>query len=106
MVLTGGAQTGNGTEAVPFLYLGRPTQAATGAAAQSSSLAFIPFNARTRTYGTASWYPVDVAASPLCASGCSFISGDTVYQDRVMGLYIPTSSTKANTYLAPVTAAK
>ena len=70
--------------------------------AQSSSLAFIPFNARTRTYGTARWYPADVAASPLCASGCSFISGDTVYQDSVMGLYIPTGSTKANTYLAPV----
>ncbi len=70
--------------------------------AQSSSLAFIPFNARTGTYGTARWYPADVAASPLCASGCSFISGDTVYQDSVMGLYIPTGSTKANTYLAPV----
>jgi len=70
--------------------------------AQSSSLAFIPFNARTRTYGTARWYPADVAASPLCASGCGFISGDTVYQDSVMGLYIPTGSTKANTYLAPV----
>ena len=74
--------------------------------AQSSSLAFIPFNARTRTYGTARWYPVHVAASPLCASGCSFISGDTVYQNRAMGLYIPASSTKANTYLAPVTADK
>lgn len=70
--------------------------------AQSSSLAFIPFNARTGTYGTARWYPADVAASPLCASSCSFISGDTVYQNSVMGLYIPTGSTKANTYLAPV----
>jgi hypothetical protein len=70
--------------------------------AQSSSLAFIPFNARTGTYGTASWYPANVAASPLCASGCSFISGDTVYQNSVMGLYITTGSTKANTYLAPV----
>ena len=50
--------------------------------AQSSSLAFIPFNARTSTYGTARWYPADVAASPLCASGCSFISGDTVYQEQ------------------------
>jgi hypothetical protein len=70
--------------------------------AQAASLAFIPVNARNGSFGTARWYPVNVATSPLCSGGCILATGNTVYRNRVMGLYIPTSSIVLNTYLATV----
>ena len=67
--------------------------------AQTSSMAFIPAPGGDRpSFGTATWYPIDVAASPLCSGGCSAVSGDTVYQNRVMGIYAQAGS--VHTYLA------
>jgi hypothetical protein len=70
--------------------------------AQDVSMAFIPVDARNGSFGTARWYPVNVATSPLCPGGCIIATGNTVYKSRVMGLYIPTNSIAINTYLATV----
>jgi hypothetical protein len=70
--------------------------------AQAASLAFIPVNARNRSFGTARWYPINVATSPLCSGSCIIVTGNTVFRNRVMGLYIPANSIVLNTYLATV----
>jgi len=70
--------------------------------AQAASVAFIPVNARNGSFGTARWHPVNVATSPLCSGGCIIVTGNTVYRNRVMGLYIPANSIAINTYLATV----
>jgi len=74
--------------------------------AQASSMAFIP---ATRgdwpSFGRATWYPIDVAASPLCSpDGCSAVTGNTVFQNQVMGLYVYDSA--PGTYLATVPTAQ
>jgi hypothetical protein len=69
--------------------------------AQAASMAFIPAS-RRGTFGTATWYPVNVATSLLCSGGCSFVTGNTVYKNHVMGLYLKTGSTAAHSYLATV----
>ena len=71
--------------------------------AQASSMAFIP---ATRgdwpSFGRATWYPIDVAASPVCSpDSCSIETANTVYQNQVMGLYV---SDSPGTYLATVPA--
>jgi hypothetical protein len=70
--------------------------------AQDVSLAFIPVNARSGSFGTATWYPVNVTASPLCSSRCDLVTGNAVYRNHVMGLYIPAGSAAPHTYLATV----
>jgi hypothetical protein len=70
--------------------------------AQSVSMAFIPVHAHSGSVGTAKWYPVKVAASSLCTGGCIVTTGNAVYRNRVMGLYIPTNSVALHTYLATV----
>ncbi len=70
--------------------------------AQPVSMAFVPVNARNGSFGRARWYPVNVAASPLCAGGCMVTTGNAVYLNRVMGLYVPASSGAPHTYLAAV----
>ena len=82
--------------------------------AQASSLAFIPATGSNwPLFGKATWYPIDVAASPLCtappAASCSTVTGNTVYQNQVMGLYVqqqPDSGSGSvsvpGTYLATV----
>ena len=71
--------------------------------AQAASMAFIPVTGRRGSFGRATWYPVNVAASPLCPGGCPAVTGNTVYENRVMGLYIQAgSTTTAHTYLAAV----
>ena len=70
--------------------------------AQAASLAFIPVNARNGSFGTSRWYPVNVATSPLCSGSCIIVTGNTVFRNRVMGLYIPANSIVLNTYLATV----
>ena len=69
--------------------------------AQPASMAFIPVTGRRRSFGRATWYPVNVAASPLCDGGCTIVTGNTVYENRVMGLYVQADST-THTYLATV----
>jgi hypothetical protein len=68
--------------------------------AQIASMAFIPFDSRTGRMGTARWYPVQTASSSLCSGGCSAVSGNTVIQNHVMGLYKPKNATLPGTYLA------
>jgi len=75
---------------------------ATISSAQKASMAFIP---ATRgdwpSFGQATWYPIDVAASPLCCpDGCGMVTANTVYQNQVMGLYVHDSA--PGTYLATV----
>jgi parallel beta-helix repeat protein len=70
--------------------------------AQPSSMAFIQ---ATRgdwpSFGGATWYPIDVAESRLCyPDGCSMVTGNTVFQNQVMGLYVYDSA--PGTYLATV----
>jgi len=68
---------------------------------QGPSLAFVPV-LRDGRFGRARWYPVKVDASGLCP--CSAITGNTVWRNRVMGLYVPTSAPAPHTYLATVPA--
>jgi hypothetical protein len=70
--------------------------------AQESSMAFVPALARYGVFGAARWYPVNVAASSLCPGGCTVVTGNTVYQNHVMGLYLPANTTTPGTYLATV----
>jgi hypothetical protein len=61
--------------------------------AQASSMAFVPTTGRNwPLFGRATWYPIDVAKSSLCttspAVSCSKVTGNTVYQNQVMGLYV------------------
>jgi hypothetical protein len=73
-----------------------------GSSAQASSMAFIPANARGGRFGTARWHPVNVAGSPLCAAGCSLVTGNTVYENDVMGLFLAAGASLPGTYLAAV----
>jgi hypothetical protein len=70
--------------------------------AQKSSLAFVPVTDHPRSFGQATWYPIDVADSPLCSGprGCSMVTANTVYQNNVMGLYV--RSGVPRTYLATI----
>ncbi|MGH3121291.1 MAG: hypothetical protein ACRDND_09760, partial [Streptosporangiaceae bacterium] len=66
------------------------------------AMAFVPVSHRTGSFGPARWYPVRVASSPLCSGGCTQVTGNTVYRNHVMGIYVRTGSTLINTYLAAV----
>jgi hypothetical protein len=69
--------------------------------AQASSMAFVPASRGTwPSFGRATWYPIDVAGSSLCPGGCCPVTGNTVYQNQVMGLYV--SDKVPGTYLATV----
>ena len=70
--------------------------------AQEASMAFVPANIRHGFFGAARWYPANVATSSLCPDGCSIVTGNTVYRNQVMGLYIPTGATAPHTYLATI----
>ena len=66
---------------------------ATISTAQASSMAFVPTTGRNwPLFGRATWYPIDVGKSSLCttppAASCSTVTGNTVYQNQVMGLYV------------------
>lgn len=54
---------------------------------------------RDRTFGPARWFAVGVGNSSLCAGGCSMVTGNTVYRNQVMGIYIPTATNIPNSYL-------
>jgi hypothetical protein len=75
---------------------------ATISSAEQSSMAFIPVTGGPRPFGQATWYPIPVAASPLCSglAGCSMVTANTVYQNNVMGLFA--RSGVPRTYLATV----
>jgi hypothetical protein len=71
--------------------------------AQASSMASVSTTGGdTPSFGPARWLPVDVAASPLCQGGCNVVTGNTVFKQKVMGLYVPSRSGVSYTYLANV----
>ena len=70
--------------------------------AQYASMAFVPVTPR-RLLRPADWYPVScLEQRSLCSGGCSVVTGNTVYQNQVMGLYAPTGATLPGTYLATI----
>ena len=69
-------------------------------AGHSPSLVFIPV--RGRSFGQARWHQANVGASGLCP--CSAVTGNTVWRNHIMGLYIPKSSSATHTYLATIAA--
>ena len=76
--------------------------------AQASSLAFIPATGSSwPLFGKATWYPIDVAASPLCtappAASCNMVTGNTVYQNQVMGLYVQQQQSDSGSVFVPGT---
>jgi hypothetical protein len=64
-------------------------------------MAFVPVTGRHKAFGRATWYPIPVAGSSLCSTGCSMVTGNTVFENQVMGLYAPSDSAPG-TYLATV----
>lgn len=54
---------------------------------------------RNGTFGPARWFAVGVGTSSLCAGGCSVVTGNTVYRNKVMGIYIPTATNIPSSYL-------
>jgi len=56
---------------------------------------------RNGGFGRARWRSVPVRASALCP--CTVITGNTVWRNRVMGLYVNSASPAARTYLAVIT---
>ena len=64
----------------------------------SPALVHIPV--RGRSFGRARWSPVNVGGSAVCP--CSAVTGNTVWRNHIMGLYVPTSSPVPHTYLATV----
>jgi hypothetical protein len=66
---------------------------------QGPSMAFVPVRARTGAFGHATWYPVNVSGSPLCSGGCSVVTGNAVYRNHVMGIYVK-GATSVASYLA------
>ncbi len=61
-------------------------------------MGFIAVN-RHGAFGPARWFAVGVRTSSLCAGGCSFVTGNTVYRNQVMGIYIPTTTNIPSSYL-------
>jgi parallel beta-helix repeat protein len=69
--------------------------------AQASSMAFVPVRAHGTRFGIARWSPVRVASSRVCSAGCTKVTGNTVYTNHVMGIYVHGSGA-VNSYLATV----
>jgi hypothetical protein len=67
---------------------------------RSPSLVFIP--ARGQSFGRARWHQANIGGSALCP--CTAVTGNTVWRNRIMGLYVPKSSSATHTYLATVAA--
>jgi hypothetical protein len=66
----------------------------------SPALVFVPV--RGRSFGRARWSPVNVAGSAVCP--CSAVTGNTVWRNHIMGLFVPNSSPVPHTYQATVRA--
>lgn len=66
------------------------------------SMASVPAIGFFDLFGRARWHPVDVASSPVCPGGCTVTTGNTVYRNKIMGLYLQKGSSAAHTYLAAV----
>lgn len=65
------------------------------------AMAYVPA-LRHGGFGRARWRPVPVSSSALCP--CKVVTGNTVWRNRVMGLFVNTGTLAARTYLAVLTA--
>ena len=75
---------------------------------QASSMAFVPTTGGNwPLFGRATWYPIDVAGSPLCTTkptvSCSKVTANTVYQNQVMGLYVQKQKSDSGSVRVPGT---
>jgi hypothetical protein len=61
-------------------------------------MGFIAVN-RRGAFAPARWFAVGVRTSSLCAGGCGFVTGNTVYRNQVMGIYIPNATKIPSSYL-------
>ncbi len=61
-------------------------------------MGFIAVHSRG-AFGAARWFAVGVSTSSLCSGGCSAVTGNTVYRNRVMGVYTPTATKLPSSYL-------
>jgi len=61
-------------------------------------MGFIAVNPRGG-FRPARWFSGGVSTSSLCAGGCSVVTGNTVYRNHVMGIYIPTATNLPSSYL-------
>jgi hypothetical protein len=66
------------------------------------SPALVNIPVRGRSFGRARWSAVNVAGSTVCP--CSAVTGNTVWRNHILGLYVPNSSPVPHTYLAAVRA--
>ena len=64
------------------------------------SPALVNIPVRGRSFGRARWSAVNVAGSTVCP--CSAVTGNTVWRNHILGLYVPNSSPLPHTYLAAV----
>jgi hypothetical protein len=62
------------------------------------ALGSIPVH-RDRSFGPARWFAVGVRTSSLCSGGCGAVTGNTVYRNQVMGIYVPTSTNIPDSYV-------
>jgi hypothetical protein len=66
------------------------------------SPALVNIPVRGRSFGRARWSAVNVAGSGVCP--CSAVTGNTVWRNHILGLYVPNSSPVPHSYLAAVRA--
>ena len=64
------------------------------------SPALVNIPVRGRSFGRARWSAVNVAGSTVCP--CSAVTGNTVWRNHILGLYVPNSSPLPHTYQATV----
>ena len=64
------------------------------------SPALVNVPVRGRSFGRARWSAVNVAGSAVCP--CSAVTGNTVWRNHILGLYVPDSSPVPHSYLAAV----
>jgi hypothetical protein len=64
------------------------------------SPALVNIPVRGRSFGRARWSAVNVAGSTVCP--CSAVTGNTVWRNHILGLYVPNSSPLPHSYLAAV----
>ena len=64
------------------------------------SPALVNIPVRGRSFGRARWSAVNVAGSTVCP--CSAVTGNTVWRNHILGLYVPNSSPVPHSYLAAV----
>ena len=73
----------------------------------SVSMANVPYDGGTQTFGAATWFPVGAITSAMCSNNghCATVTGNSVFENTVMGIYVPLSGTGPATYIGTLGAA-